>query len=181
MPTLTTTSYDCCPPLPPRLISLHLSLSSSSTMSRNSPTYSSPATPWSASSFNHHEEPRYDISCARGAVAPMPSLMSHPPLLQINTQTHLVHRSSFSMRRRASLLPPSWQHRTPSPSASSGSSASASQSSKLMEFPCSYCNQVYKRVGYLNRHILTHSGTRFRCKVEGCGKTFSRRDNMGTQ
>ena len=85
-------------------------------MSGNSPTYSSPAKPWSASSFDSHEQSRHGISCvARGAVAPMPSLMSHPPLLRVNTQSHLVHRVSFSVGRRPSPLPPSWPPSATSP------------------------------------------------------------------
>ena len=32
-------------------------------------------------------------------------------------------------------------------------------------FKCPQCPQVYRKIGHLNRHALTHQGTRFSCQV----------------
>lgn len=158
-------------------------------MTQNSPTDSASSSSSSRSLRRTPKMSRSAIYCVpAGAVAPMPSLMSHPPLQQIKPQTHLVHHGSPGMPRRSSTqgqLPASLRYstsRTPSPSSSRGSSPGpSSHSSPQQDFPCQFCQQVYKKVGHLNRHVLTHSGVRFRCEVETCDKTFSRLDNMRTQ
>jgi hypothetical protein len=179
---LSTTAH------PPSLSPLYLFVHPSPMM-QNSPTNSSSSSFSSTSPRRTPEISRSGISCvAGGAVAPMPSLMSHPPRQQIKPQTHLIHHGSPGMPRRLSTpgqLPLSLPYstsRTPSPSSSRGSSPGpTSYSSPQQDFPCQYCQQVYKKVGHLNRHILTHSGIRFRCEVESCDKTFTRLDNMRTQ
>lgn len=54
------------------------------------------------------------------------------------------------------------------------------QQHQLAQFKCPHCPQVYRKIGHLNRHALTHQGTRFSCQIVGCRKTFSRLDNMRT-
>jgi len=44
---------------------------------------------------------------------------------------------------------------------------------------CEICDRRFKRLEHLRRHNKTHTGERvFRCEVTGCGKWFSRSDNL---
>lgn len=183
-------------------------------MSTGSPTTSS-----SSSTRQTKDMPRSPVyTLGGGAIAPMPSLMSHPPQQQRvpPAATPVAHAMPYEVQRRLSQHqqppPPPWltsnahntnahpiiSSRTPSPNSSPGSSPTPSHSSPLpygassaggsttgpnglqQDFPCPFCHQVYKKVGHLNRHVLTHSGTRFACEFKGCDKTFSRLDNMRT-
>jgi len=154
-------------------------------MSQSSPVDSSSSSSSFPSPSRHAPEiSRSGISCVSGgAVAPMPSLTSHPPVQRTKQQTNLVHHASHGIPRQSPPLLPTWhQSRTPSPSSSPGSSPGPSRLQQLQDYyPCPYCPQVYKKVGHLNRHVLIHTGKRFRCEVENCDKTFSRLDNMRTQ
>jgi len=164
------------------LSSQHLAFLATYNMQKLS-TYSPPSPSASLSSFEASRMSRSSTySISGSAVAPMPSLMSHPPLQRIKPQTRLVYHGPYGVPQGLRQPPSSRrQSRTPSPSSSSGYSSGPSQPAQLQEFPCPYCHQVYKKVGYLNRHLLTHSGKRFRCEVRNCDKTFSRIDNMHAQ
>lgn len=143
-------------------------------MSQNSSVY--------GSDVESLPSPRQSPSGSPGVPsAPMPSLASHPPLrLQRKPVVGTILRG---ISANPPLLTP------PLPGGNSSSSSSlphlnATLSEPLQEeaaFPCPYCPASFKKVGHLNRHTLKHAGTRFKCEIPGCDKTFSRQDNMRTQ
>jgi hypothetical protein len=111
------------------------------------------------------------------SVPPMPSLTSHPPHIHQQSAGPVISRQGGSPTPPPIIVP--------IPSGTSSSSQSPETPSPpaygQQEYSCPNCNQVYKKIGHLNRHALTHAGKRFPCEVEGCDKTFSRMDNMRTQ
>jgi hypothetical protein len=114
----------------------------------------------------------------RGATPPMPSLTSHPPLIQ---QRKPVPGPPLKYFPQNGLLTQSVVESPSSPSPQLEAGTPSPPSPPPQEYPCPFCDQVYKKVGHLNRHTLTHAGRRFGCEAPGCDKTFTRLDNMRTQ
>ncbi|PVG04183.1 hypothetical protein CPB86DRAFT_792908 [Serendipita vermifera] len=107
---------------------------------------------------------------------PMPSLTTHPPL---RLQRKPVAGTTLpEIRANADSPPEMMMEDTPSPPHQPTSSREPTPEEQ--SFPCPYCPAIFKKVGHLNRHAFKHSGTRFACEIPGCGKTFSRLDNMRT-
>jgi hypothetical protein len=109
---------------------------------------------------------------------PMPSLTTHPPL---RLQRKPVAGTTLpEIRANADTPPEIMMEDSPSPPAHQPTS-SREPTPEEQSFPCPYCPAIFKKVGHLNRHAFKHTGTRFACEIPGCGKTFSRLDNMRTQ
>jgi hypothetical protein len=114
----------------------------------------------------------------RGLTPPMPSLTSHPPLIQQRMPVPGPLLKDFHQNVYPAQL---WVVLPSSPRQPSEAGAFSPPSTPPQEYPCPFCDQVYKKVGHLNRHTLTHAGRRFGCEAPGCDKTFTRLDNMRTQ
>jgi len=111
---------------------------------------------------------------------------------QIHTQNQLSYSlSDPSLAASIALLPsqqPIHYMSSPTPSKEStprrlGGSASSNLplvvSALDKSHVCEICQKRFKRLEHLRRHNKTHTGERgFRCEVVGCGKWFSRSDNL---